>query len=324
MFGQPRPTRVATGLLLALVVITAAAPQAGAADPQVAQCLSAAERAQELRNAGKLRATKEQLAVCTSRSCPASVRSDCARWYEEVERAMPTVVLGARDWQGHDRNDVKVSVDGSPLVSSLDGRAVAVDTGTHVLRFEAADVAPVEQSVVLREGDKDRRVEVRFGPPVAHSAPTTETPAPTTTSTTSTPSTPASTATSTDQGATEAAPTEAHGRRRVPTAVWVLGGAGVVAEAVFGIFLWQGYSVAGDLNGNKHCPPGCPPGDVDAMSRDFVIADVALYAGIGLLGAAAVVYFALPSPSASPANGHVEVRVRSARGGAVLGLGGEF
>jgi hypothetical protein len=316
MVGQPRPTCIATGVVFALA---AAALPADAADPQVAQCLSAAERAQELRNAGKLRATKVELAVCTSRSCPATVRADCARWFEEVERAMPTVVLGARDAQGHDRTDVTVFFDGAPFVQSLDGRAAAVDTGTHVLRFEAADVAPVEQSVVLREGDKDRRVEIRFGPPVPRATPTSGTSVPTATATTT--PTPTTTA-SGDQGSPEVPSTDVHGRRRVPTAVWVLGGAGIVAEAVFGILLWQGYSVAGNLNGNDHCPPGCPQGDVDAMSRDFVIADVALYTGIALLGAAAIVHFALPS--SAPANGHVEVRVRSARGGAVLGVGGEF
>jgi hypothetical protein len=181
---------------------------------------------------------------------------------------------------------------------------VAVDPGSHVLRFEAAGGAePVEQKVELPEGTRDKRVDVQVG--VAAPA-ATETAVPTASATAS----------------EEPTATPAGGGRKVPVSVWVLGGAGVAAEVVFAIFLSQGYGVANDLTNNKHCPPGCPPGDVDAMSRDFVVADVALYTGIGLLGAAAAVYLLRPSPS--PAGATVGVQIHALRGGAALGVGGAF
>lgn len=290
-------------LALASAAGTVTAP-AGAGDSRVAQCLEAAEHAQELRNAGKLRESRTQLAACMAQGCPASVRSDCKGWDAAAERAIPTVVLAAHDPQGKPVTDVRVSIDGAPLVSSLDGRPVAVDPGSHVLRFEAAAGGePVEQKVDLPEGTRDKRVEVQVG--VAAAA-ATETATPTASTTAS----------------EEPTATPAGAGRKVPVAVWVLGGAGVAAEVVFAIFLSQGYSVANDLTNNKHCPPGCPSGDVDAMSRDFVVADVALYTGIGLLGAAAAVY--LLRPSAAPSGQNVGVHVHALRGGAALGVGGVF
>lgn len=75
---------------------------------------------------------------------------------------MPTLILSAEDEEGHDVVDVQVTLDGAPLAARLDGKAVEVDPGEHVLRFERAGSDPVELPLVVREGEKLRRVSTRI------------------------------------------------------------------------------------------------------------------------------------------------------------------
>jgi hypothetical protein len=72
--------------------------------------------------------------------------------------------LIAKNAAGSDLVDVKVTVDGAPLATKLDGLAVDVDPGAHTFAFEAPD-GRVEQKVVITEGGKAQRVSVAFGAP---------------------------------------------------------------------------------------------------------------------------------------------------------------
>src|SRR5882762_600347 len=82
------------------------AAEAGATDVQA--CLSASEKGQNARKAGKLREARENFLVCGSTSCPALVRHDCAQWNSELASSFPTVVFGAHDKSGRDLFDVTV------------------------------------------------------------------------------------------------------------------------------------------------------------------------------------------------------------------------
>src|SRR5262245_48266678 len=96
---------------------------------EVDTCVDANEKAQRLRDEGKIRAAREQLLICVRDVCPAPVKKDCAEGLEKLEAATSSVVLGAKDPQGRDVVQVKVTIDGQPLTEKLDGRPLVVDPG---------------------------------------------------------------------------------------------------------------------------------------------------------------------------------------------------
>ena len=69
--------------------------------------------------------------------------------------AIPTLIVAAKDSAGNDRLGVTVTIDGMPL-EGVDGRPIALDPGEHTFRFEAAPLPPLEKSLVLRTGEKNR------------------------------------------------------------------------------------------------------------------------------------------------------------------------
>src|SRR5262249_35056857 len=117
---------------IALVFVASfATAQAARGDDAKEVCASASERAQQLRDDGKLRAAREQLVACAQRRCPSVIQGFCERLLSEVESDLPSVVVTARDAQGRDLEDVRVTVDGTPLVEHLGGTALWVDPGAH-------------------------------------------------------------------------------------------------------------------------------------------------------------------------------------------------
>jgi hypothetical protein len=133
------------------------------ADVTKAQCVDANVKAQELRRDGKLAAARGQLRACADPSCPSMVRDDCTKRLDELERAQPTIIFGATDASGADLVDVRVSMDGQPLVDHLDGKPLSVDAGAHVFTFEAAGQPPVAKKLVVAEGEKGRHERVVLG-----------------------------------------------------------------------------------------------------------------------------------------------------------------
>lgn len=145
----------------------AAPAHAQEAAPDAAQqCVRAYESAQELKLDKKLVEARHELRACMADVCPTVARQSCAGWLDEVEQAMPSVVLRFFDGEV-EQNDVRVSVDGRPLVDRLDGAAIEVNPGPHTFRFEPAGGAPIEQSVTIAEGEKLRQVVATIAPPPA-------------------------------------------------------------------------------------------------------------------------------------------------------------
>src|SRR5579872_5329928 len=142
--------------LLAVAALASSAlatPRASADDKS--DCLASAGRAQTMRDAHQLLEARDQLRACVRTVCPAVIQSDCAAWLADVEKALPTVVVTARNASGADVVDVKVSVDGQPLLSQLTGQAVPVNAGLRKFHFESADGAVLDLQVMVREGDKN-------------------------------------------------------------------------------------------------------------------------------------------------------------------------
>lgn len=254
---------------LGVVVMATCTP----AFADVPACLQAAERAQPLRAAGELRNARAQLIACSASSCPRAVRVDCTRWLTEVESALPSVVIQARDANGADLARVTVSVDGVVQQSTHDGLAISVDPGPRVFRLEAPGREATQQTLIVREGEKNRVVAVVLRRP---GEPLRPAPAP--------------------------APVAKVEQERggVPAGAWILGGAGLLAIGG-GVALWlSGRNDRDDLRGQCASAPSCAQGDIDAAKTKLVVGDV--LAGAGVLAIGAGVWLALrPSSSSSTA-----------------------
>jgi hypothetical protein len=269
--------RVRAVAVVALVAFTSSAASsigvaAGSKDDKKA-CIASSEKAQQLRADGKLLAAREELLVCARDVCPGVIRKDCAKWLGELEDALPSIVLGAKDGKGHDLEDVRVSIDGAQVTATLDGKAVPIDPGPHALLFQHTGSPDVEDKIVVREGEKNRFVTVKIhvaGDDVPD----------------------ASTTSGDGAGASTEAP------KKIPTASWILGGVGVAALGSFAFFGLKGKSDESSLRSS--CAPACADSDVSAVHTKYVIADVSLVVSVASLGVAAYLYFSQPRTLEAP------------------------
>jgi hypothetical protein len=259
--------RVGAVVLLALagVVSSTFARAEGRADEKQA-CASAAEEAEQLRIDARLLAARERLLQCSRPECPAAVRTDCAQWMTEVAAAMPTVVFAVRDAAGRDLLRARVSVDGVLVPHGLDGKPVEVDPGVHAFRFES-DGAASEQTVLVREGEKNRAITTTLDTATVAPAP------------------PAATSSSVPPAASSPRPS---------AWTWVLGGVGLVAVGVGAYLeLWVN-AQASDLRST--CGHSCSHAQVDPLViKQQVLGPVAFGVGALSLGLATYTLFAGPS-----------------------------
>jgi hypothetical protein len=269
-------SRIAASALVASTIGLVGAPvYAAPKNAKNAQCFDAYEAAQRARKKGQLRETQKQLASCAAAQCPPFIAKDCTQWASEVEQAMPTVVFVARDGTGADVVDVRVAVDGAEVRLRLDGAPMPLDPGPHRVKFTRGEET-VETSVVLVEGERNRRVEGAFAPP---------------------PGT-----------ASAAAPSDApRASGGIPTASWILGGVAVAGGVSFAVFALLGKK-------QQACAPHCSRAEVNAMRRDYAIADASWITGVAAAAGAVLVWALRPSAS-GPAAG---VTVAPVAGGASL------
>jgi hypothetical protein len=225
------------------------------AEPDRARCVEAYESSQQLRQQGRLIASREQLLICVQQSCPDFVRPDCERWLGEVKALLPSIVVAAKGVDGSDVTDVRVVVDDEPVAESLDGRAIPIDPGPHELQLIHGDEPPKTLSIVVQQGVKNRVLSVSWEPAKV------PTPAP-----------------------EPALPPPERGQ---PIVAYVLGGLGVAAMGAFATLGILGKREADDLN--ERCGSDAPPGgictadEIDATRVKLVAADVSLGVGAALL-----------------------------------------
>jgi hypothetical protein len=142
-----------------------------AQDDMKQRCGRAYSASQEQRLEKNLIEARAQLLICMADECPEVARKDCAKWLDEVEAAIPSVVFRFVDSSGAERNDVSVTMDGKALVGSLEGTAVKIDPGPHVFVLRAAGLAPVERALTITEGEQLRKIEVVLDPPASADTP---------------------------------------------------------------------------------------------------------------------------------------------------------
>jgi hypothetical protein len=261
--------------LVALLLASSPARIAHADAPTKAECIEAYTSGQRAKQRGELASARARLLVCSRDPCPTALQADCSEWLSEVQRLQPTVVIVAQDADGRERTDVRVLVDGAVVAERLDARAVEIDPGDHVLRFELAGYLPVEQRSLVREGQKAREIPVRF---VARAA---------------------SGATKAPSSATLLAlppPTNEEASPGPPWTAWAAGGVAVAGIGAFLGFGLAGVSQRSDLLAS--CNDHCTRDQKSSVDTKFIVADVAL--GVGVVATIVATYLFLARPAPQP------------------------
>ena len=156
---MPVSVRAALGMLAGSALLLGTASHAGAQTPSKSECIASNEEAQDLEHAGKLREARSKLALCVAATCPGAVRKDCAERLAAIGPRVPSLLFDVKDRAGNNVTDVHVTVDGEALAHD-DGTPVEIDPGKHRITFEAEGHATVEKTLVVTEGDKERRLAV--------------------------------------------------------------------------------------------------------------------------------------------------------------------
>jgi hypothetical protein len=313
MWVRPRSRLALTTLVAAGALATLAAPAVAFADGgEKAACIAASDEAQQLKLDGKLTLARTRLLACARAECPAIVKQDCGQWLAEVDAALPTVVFGARDADGRDLFAVRVLEDGVMVADHLDGRALPVDPGPHLFRFETAAVGVVEVRVLARAGERNRAITAAFPTPPgsrpAAATPTAERPAT------------APVVRGAPAGSTPPSP-NAVGSAAAPSPVaWVAGGVALVA---LGTALYFEVAQISDYDHlSSSCAGHCPADQVDHVGTERWIAGVS--AGVGVVAAGVATYFFLSHPRATASGASLAFDVAPLSRGGVATLTAHF
>jgi hypothetical protein len=264
-------------VVAAFAVAAVCAPPRALADAKK-ECAAAYVDAQKLKRDGGLKEARERLIVCARDECISAVKKDCLSWLDEVNAALPSIVVVAKDASGKETLEVKVTVDGQLMAEKLDTNGIELDPGTHKLRFELEGEDSIEQEVILRAGQKNKAVEIQFGSGAPKAA----------------------TDDAVEDDESMSFDSKDAEKRNVPTVSYVLAGVGVVALAGTAFFWLGSESEKSDLE-SSGCSPNCSQDDVDSIAQKRLFGDIALGVGVVSLGAAAYFWLAPGRKKAVPA-----------------------
>ena len=289
-------------------------------------CVTAFEEGQREQLKGELERAAEQFTMCAAASCPTRVRAECQGFLETARSALPGALFAPVDsLSDRPLDGVSLSVDGGEG-RVFDGRMVRMTPGEHQLVFQRTGYSDIRLRLTLRVREPPRLITLRFTPltcsvsgraklrvnpsttgvfpgeelprPVTVDAGDGNACAPTVEERAVMAQGPPPRTQPPLVATPSVASTEAVGgvqrsrdqRRTAVIAAGLVGGLGAVGFAYFGIS-----ARSADL-GLDACSPHCEPGKVDAIKRDYVLANVSL--GVGLVGALTASVLWLTRPSA--------------------------
>lgn len=280
---------------ISVIAALVAAPSFARA-ANVEACVDAAEKSQQLRDDGQLLEAKEKLVTCSAAGCPAAVAKQCARWLQEVEQSLPSIVVRVRDQAGKDLVDATISVDGAVRATHADGRPIALDPGAHTIVVKRDGAADAEEKVVVVAGEKNRVIPIESRPATAAPKGPVEPPV--------------------------EPPQGSGGGFKFPWISGVFFGVGVAAFVGTAILVPVARGEANDLR--TTCSPNCAQSDVDAVQTKITVANVLLGVGIGsvAIGLGALIVANVMGKGSSERA--VSAFVMPLSGGAAVGAAGRF
>jgi hypothetical protein len=304
------------GLFLSQPAQAQAPAQAQTPAPSKASCAEAYESAQESRASGALQETRSRLAHCAQTECPSFVQKDCARWLEEVDRELPSVVVSVVGLQPDAVQTTSLKIDGRAISDPLSGKIISLDPGKHELVLERAGAEPLTRTILAQQGVQNRNVEIRLADAAAPAQ--------------------AESTFAADTAAPRASPL-----RTIAYASWGVGAVGIGAFAVLGTLAradkkafeeqCQGVTSIPERVGPGVCHEDTADQLESKYQREEVLADVGLITGI--VGAATgTVLFVLSmnrsstakaDPSAT-ASARLHLDVAPTAGGAWASVSGAF
>lgn len=148
--------------VLLIVAVVLAFGREAVAQPTGPACVAAYEKGQGDRQRGQLDEALREFETCSNDACPDLTKGDCVKWLAEVDAMMPTLSIVVQDDAGSDLASAKIYVDGELVKDGLDGKALAVNPGKHTLRVVVPGKPESKAELVVREGEKARRVEFRM------------------------------------------------------------------------------------------------------------------------------------------------------------------
>ncbi len=252
--------------------------------PSKEQCIAAHRECQEAQNEGRLITAREKAAICTNHTCPGLLISDCARWKNEIDRRVPSVVFEVR-LDGQRNTFAKINVDGTTVDTMHPGEVLRLEPGKHTFQFMLEPHAPIVRTLVLGEGMQYRIVSAEFKseavPAAQAEVPAAQTAAPTVT--TATP--PAVLTTS----------------KPVPMLVNPLLGVGALGLGGFIGFVLSGRSEYNRLANT--CSPNCSDNQIGPLRARYLMGDISFGLGLSALIGAGTVYLTRPIHAVDPTVG---------------------
>lgn len=283
-------------------------------------------QAQKEQAAGHLARAVELYSACAATTECGGLAPRCQARLQEARAQLPSVVPLVTDDTGNAYTEVQVKMDGTPLISRLDGMALPVAPGLHEFDFATDKGVFAKRKILVAEGQHYRPVEVHMPnpdgtpkvepPPSTGASPMTGRPVDVTPS-----AQPSSEKPVPEETRPEPAdrPAPKRGPGWLPYAVGGLGvaslGAGVLLTA------WG----KKDNDSLQGCQPNCFQSSVDHVRTLYLAADVAYGVGVAGLGTAAVLFLVRGSRAeAPPPPAAVKLDVQPTRSGALASLRGTF
>lgn len=228
-------------LAFALCALTLVRP--GHARAGVNECVAQAERGQELRQAGNLLQSQQDLRACADAACPALIRNDCTTWLGELETELPSIIVRVVDVYGQDTSFDKLTIDQQIAAQTRVALPFDLDPGKHTVSVIVAGHT-YEETFVLRIRERNRLITIAAA----------AVPMPT------------------ETNAVEKSSGRAIG--------WGLAGMSAAAFASFAYFGTTGTQRADSLRGT--CAPGCTDAQVKDARDKLWKADASLGLAVGV------------------------------------------
>ncbi len=211
---------------------------------------------------------------------------DCVEWLGQTEAGIPSVVFEARTDAGP-IFDVIARIDGAVVATALDGRPLEIDPGLHRVTFEHTGRAPIEERLIVREGERNRLLVADWTTP--HRSPTSTAPAVT-----------------------------PKAERPIPAAAYVSAAIAGLGFAEFAIAGELGDNLKNDLEAS-HCAPFCSRDKSDALRDRYIAADIGLGIGIAELATTAVLFLTRPESVRRLSAGSGQIVAQPWKSGAFVG-----